>query len=416
MKKLLYSVLILVIAVFFLFGFSGCKKLSVSNLSANKHLNDANKLYTQEKFRKASEEYETALKKNPELKVAYLYLGTCYSMLYSPGKETKRNVEYGEKAVKYLQMAEKAFPEDHNVVIALGSIFDKLGNFEEAEKFFLKILEKSSDSPKSYYTLANFYSQNGKFEKADEMYRKRIELDPTDPTGYHYYAVYLQNYRAWDKAIIAHKKRIYTMIDPSILDHYKEIDKIREDITRVNVINKYIRNVEGNKAIPADQRKELVAGKKEELKKYPTLEEAIELIATKEKELESVVAEAEKKLESLSEEKKLEFAQAYYSLGVVAWNKSYQTPVDDDIFPKEERKKAIDEGFSALKKAIALSPEYPNPYSYMGLLWREMIKIDPKRSEEFIAKNKEYNEKFKDIYVKKRKREQYLKELEELEK
>jgi len=416
MKKLLYSVLILVIAVIFLFGFSGCKKLSISNLSANKHLKDANKFYSQEKFRKASEEYEMALKKNPELKVAYLYLGTCYSMLYKPGKDTKRNLEYSEKAVKYLQKAEEAYPDDHNVVIALGSIFDKLGNFEEAEKFFLKILEKSADSPKSYYTLANFYSQNGKFKKANDMYEKRIELDPTDPTGYHYYAVYLQNYRDWDNAIIAHKKRICAMIDPSILDYYKEIDKIRADITRVNVITKYVRNVEGNKAIPADQRRELVAEKKEQLKNYPTLDEALKMIDEKEKELASVVEEAEKKLVDLSEEKKLEFAQAYYSLGVVAWNKSYQTPVDDDIFPKEERKKAIDEGFSALKKATALSPEYPNPYSYMGLLWREMIKIDPKKSEEFIAKNKEYNEKFKNIYVKKRKREQYLKELEELEK
>ncbi|MEN8221746.1 MAG: tetratricopeptide repeat protein [Acidobacteriota bacterium] len=416
MKKLLYSVLILIIALFFLSGFSGCKKMSVSNLSANKHLREANKLYTQEKFRKASEEYETALEKNPELDVAYLYLGTCYSMLYKPGKETSRNQEYSEKAVKYLQMAEEAYPDNDDVVIALGGIFDKIGNFEEAEKYFLKILEKSADSPKSYYTLANFYSQNGKFEKANEMYEKRIELEPTNPSGYHYYAVYLQNYRAWDKAIDAHKKRIYTMMDPTILDHYKDIDKIKADIKRVEDLNKYVRNVERNKAIPADQKKTLLAEKREELKNYPTLEEAIDMIAEKEVGLSGVVAEAEKGLVDLSEEKKLEYAEAYYSLGVVAWNKSYQTPVDDDIFPKEERKKAIDTGFAALEKAMKLSPEYPNPYSYMGLLWREMIKIDPANSAEFVKKNNEYNTKFKDIYVKKRKREEYLKELEELEK
>lgn len=416
MKKLLYSALILIIALFFLSGVSGCKKLSVSNLSANKHLREANKLYAQEKFRKASEEYETALKKNPDLDVAYLYLGTCYSMLYKPGKETERNQEYSEKAVKYLQKAEEANPDDENVVIALGSMFDKIGNFEEAEKYFLKILEKSSDSPKSYYTLANFYSQNGKFEKANEMYEKRIALDPTDPSGYHYYAVYLQNYRAWDKAIYAHRKRIFAMMDPSILDYFKDIDKIKADIKRVEDINKFVRNVEKNKAIPADQKKALLAEKKEELKNFPTLQEAIDLIVEKEKELNLAGAEAEKKLDGLSDEKKLEFAEAYYSLGVVAWNKSYQTPVDEDIFPKEERRKAIEIGFTALKKAIKLSPEYPNPYSYMGLLWREMIKVNPSKSAEYVTKNEEYNKKFKDIYVKKKKREEYLKELEELEK
>ncbi len=416
MKKILYSLLILIIAMFFLFNFSGCKKLTVSNLSANKHLREANKLYAQEKFRKASEEYEIALEKNPDLKVAYLYVGTCYSMLYKPGKETERNQEYSEKAIKYLQKAEEAYPDNNDVIIALGSMFDKLGNFEEAEKYFLKILEKSSDSPKSYYTLANFYSQNGKFEKASEMYKRRIALDPTDPTGYHYFAVYLQNYRSWDQAIEAHKKRIYAMMDPTILDYYKEIDKIKEDITRVSDLNKYIRNVEKNKAIPAEQKKELLAEKKEELKNYMTLEEAMAKIDAKEKELEVVVAEAEKKLDDLSDEEKLKFAEAYYSLGVVAWNKSYQTPVDEEILTKADRKKAINIGFKALEKAMKLSPEYPNPYSYMGLLWREMIKIDPARSAEFVKKNEEYNKKFKDIYVKKRKREEYLKELEELEK
>ncbi len=112
--------------------------------------------------------------------------------------------------------------------------------------------------------------------------------------------------------------------------------------------------VDGNKAIPADQKKELLAEKREELKNYPTLSEAVDIITEKELALKSLVEEAEKKLVDLSDEKKLKFAEAYYSLGVVAWNKSYQTPVDDDIFPKEDRKKAIDTGFAALEKAIWL--------------------------------------------------------------
>lgn len=416
MKKILLSFLILTLAIFFLLNLTGCQKLKVSNLSANKHLKEANKLYTQEKFRQASEEYEKALEKNPELKVAYLYLGTCYSTLYKPGKDTDRNKAYSENAIKFLLKAEEAYPEQENVVIALGSMYDKLGNYDEAEKYFLKILEKSADDPKAYYTLANFYSQNQKYNKAEEMYKKRIELDPSDSSGYHYFAVYLQNYRMWDKAIEAHKKRIYSMIDVGILDYYKDIDKVEADIKRINDINKYISNVEKNKAIPAETRKQLTAEKRKELEDFITMEEAINRIKAKETELNEAVAVAEAKLTGLSDEEKLKLTQAYYSLGVVAWNKSYQTPIDEDILPGKERREAIEFGFKALNKAIELSPEYPNPYSYMGLLWREMVKVDPSKSSEYVKKNEEFNKKFRDIYVKKRKKEEYLKELEELDK
>jgi len=340
MKKILFTLFILVIALFFVLNFSGCKKLKISNLSANKHLKNANKFYVQEKYKKASVEYEKALELNPELKVAYLYLGTCYTSLYKPGKDTDRNKEYEEKSVKFLQMAEELEPDNQNVIIALGNIYDKLGNTDMAEKNFLKILEKSKDDPKAYYTLANFYSQNGKFEKAEEMYKKRIALDPTEPSAYHYLATYLQNFRAWDKAIDAHKKRILCMIDPQLLDYYKKIDELKAGIKRVTDIEKYIRNVEKNKAIPTQQRRELVSGKKEELKNFPTLKESMKKISGIEEEIDNVVAKYDEKIMALGDDEKLKLAEAYYSLGVVYWNKSYQTPVDESILPKAEREKA----------------------------------------------------------------------------
>jgi len=45
-----------------------------------------------------------------------------------------------------------------------------------------------------------------------------------------------------------------------------------------------------------------------------------------------------------------------------------------------------------------------------------MIKINPSKSAEYIAKNQEYNKKFKDIYVRQRKNAELQKQLEELEK
>ncbi|MCP5051514.1 MAG: hypothetical protein GY940_30380, partial [bacterium] len=58
--------------------------------------------------------------------------------------------------------------------------------------------------------------------------------------------------------------------------------------------------------------------------------------------------------------------------------------------------------------------DYPNPYSYMGLLYREKIKVEPLKKDEFIKLNEEYNKKFVEVYQRKLKSEEYLKQLEQM--
>ena len=82
--------------------------------------------------------------------------------------------------------------------------------------------------------------------------------------------------------------------------------------------------------------------------------------------------------------------------------------------PREERRKLVQKGMDVLNKAIELNPDFPNPYSYIGLLYRELTKVDPQKRDELIAKNEEYNKKFVELYQKKVKAEQYQKTLEEL--
>jgi len=105
MKKILLIVLLLILAAFFITSFSGCEKLKLNNLKANNHLKKANQFYTEEKYKKAINEYQEALELNPGLKVAYFYLGSSYALLYSPSKTTERNKENGKKALGFLVKA-----------------------------------------------------------------------------------------------------------------------------------------------------------------------------------------------------------------------------------------------------------------------------------------------------------------------
>ena len=168
------------------------------------------------------------------------------------------NVEYGKYAVEYLLKAREEAPENDKIINALGEIYDKLANFEEAEKYYKMILEKTKDDPKAYYTLANFYSKYQKYVQAADMYKQRIALDPSDPEGYLFYATYLRNRGKFDSAVEVHEKRIATFLDPQILESFKEVDKLNTDLDTVRKKNQYKENVQKNKAIDKKQRNEIV--------------------------------------------------------------------------------------------------------------------------------------------------------------
>lgn len=182
------------IAIFVVFGlFTACEQLSINSLKANYHFKKANKFYTDQAFKKAIAEYEEAVKFNPKLSKAYLYLGLSYQTLYKPGIEDPKNKENAEKAIKNLKKALEFEPENEDIILALGDTYNRIRNFEEAEKYYLKILEKHPDKPQYYYVVAQFYRNFDKIDKAIEMFEKRISLDPNNPEGYRYLAGFYYN-------------------------------------------------------------------------------------------------------------------------------------------------------------------------------------------------------------------------------
>ena len=220
------------LALAVLFSFTSCKNLKLSKLQANHHFTKANGHYTDGLFRQAIKEYEEALRLNPELVEAYHFLGEAYKQIYRPGIKTEENLERANKALEILQKAYDHFPEKKQIIYSLGDMYDKMRNFEEAEKFYIKILELEPGNMDNYYVVAEFYKryaggdqktdeetgedgeiQEGKtpFQKALEMYLRRIETDPENPQGYSYLARFYElpplndfdgAMEIWDKLII----------------------------------------------------------------------------------------------------------------------------------------------------------------------------------------------------------------------
>ena len=232
MNRKFSSILLLIFLVLaIIFASSSCKKLKLSRLKANHHFSKANAHYSNGKYRNAIEEYEIALVHNPNLVKAYRYLGESYKNIYNPSVDTPENTDKADKALQALKRAYEINPYDKDVIYSLGDMLDKLRNFEEAEKLYLRIIELEPANMENYYVVAGFYKRYvavkasggsvvkegegeevGKtpFQKAEEMYLRRIELDSENPEGYAYIAQFYEDLQPPDfqKAYDFHNLRL----------------------------------------------------------------------------------------------------------------------------------------------------------------------------------------------------------------
>jgi tetratricopeptide (TPR) repeat protein len=395
-----------------MFGLVGCEKLKISNLQANYHLRKANGFYADESYLNAIDEYEAALELNPNLDKVYLYLGTSYSAMYRPSKSGERNQMYGEKAVEYLLKASEAFPEDEKIIYALGDIYDKQGQFEESEKYYLKILEAAPDKAESFYILANFYKKYNKTDEAKAMYERRIALDPTAQDGYLYYASYGSDMRQWDLSIENHEKRILALYDTDTLMLKNQVEQLKKDIEQVEAIEKNIDTVRKHRSLDKAEKERLIAEAQQRLEKFQPLEEMKTQVEEKEKQIEENLKNREEKFKTLDDELKGKLADAFYTLGVVCWNKSYQSPAN--IMGPQERIETVDKGLEACNITLSILPEHYDAYAFIGLLWRQKIIAEPLKNDEYMKNWEEAHNKSKELREKKMRREQLKKQLEQM--
>lgn len=186
-------ILLIFLALAIIFPLSSCEKLRASRLKANYHFTRANKFFTDGQFRNAIEQYEIALNYNPQLIEAYRYLGESYKNFYRIGVDTPENMEKANKAVEALTKALEIDPKNKQVLYSLADMYDRLKNFEEAEKLYLKIADLDPANLNNYNVLADFYKGHSLERedlkvKAEQMYFRRIELAPESSDSYAFVA------------------------------------------------------------------------------------------------------------------------------------------------------------------------------------------------------------------------------------
>jgi len=96
-------------------------------------------------------------------------------------------------------------------------------------------------------------------------------------------------------------------------------------------------------------------------------------------------------------------SEVFYTMGVTAWDKSYNTMgIDaspDKGITNEKRKEILDFGMAQLDKALQINPDYFEAMLYKNLLYRQYVRIevDPAKIAELNAKANELQQKALDV-------------------
>ena len=240
---------------------------------------------------------------------------------------------------------------------------------KEVEQKALEALNKAHEitptNKEVIYSLGDMYDKIRDFEKAEALYLKILEMDPTNMGNYYVVAEFYKRYAGGEEA-------------------NKEVDKtVKTPFEKAEEM--YLRRIETDP--DNEQGYAYIAQFYEGITPIPEFD-----LANKYHERRIAINPAN--------------AEAWLAKGVNRWSKAYRIPT----LPQNERIALSKDSETSLIKASELDPTYPEPYSWLSVLYKSvMTKLYPERAKRYDEDADRFLEKFQDT----RKRQMDRKKLEE---
>jgi tetratricopeptide (TPR) repeat protein len=221
---------------------------------------------------------------------------------------------------------------------------------------FQKAYEASPDSKDVIFSLGDMYDKLRNVKEAEKYYLRILDLEPGNMGNYYVVAEFYKRYAA-----------------------------DREDL-RAKAESMYLRRIELDPENP--QGYAYMANYYENLSPTPEAYDKANEYWEKRIQLDPSSAEA------------------WLAQGVNRWSRSYRF----QNRPAAERMQTAQQSLKSLEKAMELDPSYPEPYSWLSVLYKSvMTKLEPDKESRYNAEADRYIEKFQDL----RKRAADKKKLEE---
>ncbi|HUR34360.1 MAG TPA: tetratricopeptide repeat protein [Vicinamibacterales bacterium] len=213
-------------------------------MQAKRSFKAANAAYQAQDYKKAAGLYEETLKEDPNLAMAYFFLGNSLDNMYRPSKKgDPQNEALLTRAVEnYTLCAEKlggSANEDERklgklsleyLVAAYGA--DKLNDPAKAEPVLIKMIEMEPTEPSNYAVLAKIYEDAGLYDDAEKVLNMSKTAKPKDASVYLQLAGFYNRQGRFDKTIESLNQR--AEIEPNNPEAFQTIAGYYWDETRAD--------------------------------------------------------------------------------------------------------------------------------------------------------------------------------------
>ena len=227
----------------------------------------------------------------------------------------------------------------------------------------LKAHEIDPTNKEIVFSLGDMYDKQRNFDEAEKLYLKIVEFEPGNMNNYYVVAEFYKRY-AGDKPGVARKAE-----------------------------SMYLRRLEADPENPQG---------------YAYIADYYEKLPASADNIDQAMNNFDKANEF--QEKRIQLIpnnpEAWLAKGINRWSKAFRF----QNLPKEQRMAVAQDALKAIEKARDLDPNYPEPYSWLSVIYKSVLaKLDPDKEARYSAEAERNLDKFQDL----RKRFAERKKLEE---
>jgi len=124
----------------------GCNKLK-----ARDHLNHGVQDYRNAQFQPAIMHFKEAVRLDPSLLNARLYLATAYAQQYVPGGDSPDNKQFAQQAIDAFQDVLRMDPNNITALASIAQIYYNMKDFDKAKDYNQRRIKIEPNNPEPYY-------------------------------------------------------------------------------------------------------------------------------------------------------------------------------------------------------------------------------------------------------------------------
>ena len=174
-----YNLILSAMALVALIGWTtGCGNV-IQKLRARDRLNKGVNAFRNGNYPQAVEHFKRSIQMDPDFMNARLYLASAYMSQYVPGAESEENKRHAEAATKGFMEVLDRDANNQLAAESLGSLAFNQKKFDEAKKWYLRLIEINNKKKEAYYNIG-VIDWTRAFQATAEV-RAKVGMRPEDP-------------------------------------------------------------------------------------------------------------------------------------------------------------------------------------------------------------------------------------------